>query len=70
MKVSLICTETWTEVIPESEITFVDCYGHKNGETLKIPASTLNYYKGQTFTAKNKADVKSALATGKWKINQ
>ncbi len=70
MKVSLICTETWTEVIPECEMSFVNAYGHQDGETIKIPSSTVNYYKGQTFTAKNKADVKSALATGKWKINQ
>lgn len=69
MKVSLICTETRDEIIPEATMTFVNAYGHQDGETITIPAHTVHYHKGTTFTARNKKDVASALATGIWKVN-
>jgi hypothetical protein len=66
MKTILIAKETFTEEIPASKFRFEDCFGRDLGEAVTIPARTATTYKGEKFTARNKAELQSALATGKW----
>ena len=61
MKVKLECTERYEDPAYVAEMSF-------GADLTRVNVPAVQHYKGEIFTARNKREVQSALATGKWKI--
>ena len=63
MKTPLECIEDYIDPAYEAEMSFGE-------QVIKVNVPEVKHYRGERFTARNKAEVKSALETGKWRLNK
>lgn len=63
MKYPLECIEDYEDPAYDAEMSFGE-------QVVKVNVKAIHHRRGERFSARNKKERDSALATGKWKLNQ